>query len=59
MFSVEDTTTNIESGDEDDSLSLLTGKQRNKYYVDLKESLQNGHKKKQRSIVRYIIGFFK
>ncbi len=59
MFSVEDTTTNIESEDEADSLSLLTGKQRKKYYVDLKISLQNGHKKKQGSIVRYIMGFFK
>ena len=59
MFSPEDTTTKIESEDEDDSLSLLTREQRDRHYVDYKKSLQNEYRKKRGPFIRYIIGFFR
>ena len=59
MFNTDDTTTNNEFWVEDDSLSLLTGEQRAKYYFDVKKSLQNAQRKKRWPIIRYIKIFFR
>ena len=54
----EDTTTTIESKEEDDSVSQLSIEQKLEYQVRLRNKLAKEHKKKQGSIFQAIKKFF-